>query len=411
MKKESDELLAVAYPTANRCQPHPDLRRLSLFKTPNGRSANWYAGCHLKGRRHRKSLGTESWTEALKLSARWYEDIKYESRNGLTTPPSTPRFGKLVEATLAGMRVGEKRPRYIKGVQECLSETSYVMRFFGDKPISKVDSRSWDDFRKWLLGTREEEKKTRLSEKTVHQFKNAVRVVLRQAYVDRAIQTVPRFEDPLRPQKREGRPRTYFDAAEYKRLWMATLANVRNHKRNRTRWIGDAEELHDYVIFMVNTGLRVGESLSLRVRDVSIVNAEVVIGGERKPAEVCRIVVREGKRGAGAPCVSYLRAPTVFRRILKRRGITDPSTCEEPLFLKNHREAFKRILREIKLYTDDYGRKRDFVSLRHSYICFRLFDGAPVWQVAQNARTSAEMIDRHYAKSLQSQSLQVNVTG
>jgi integrase len=410
LKKRPPELPSVAVAKLDLSRSHPVYPKLLLFKTPNGKSANWYAGFHMSGR-HRTSLGTSDYTEALKRAERWYEDTRYKVRNGGLTPPSTPRFGKLVKATLEGMRVAEKSPVYINGVATCLAKGSDVIRFFGSMAITDVNSRAWDQFRAWLVTTRATEGKSRLSEKSVHQRKNAVRLVLRQAYVDGLIQAPPRFEDPMRPVRKEARPRTYFTDSEYEKLWKASLANVRRHRKQRTRWVADAEELHDYIVFMVNTGLRVGESRALRVRDVKIARSDVIIGGVRKTADLCKITVREGKRGAHPPCVSYLRAPDVFRRILKRRGITDPSVCQEPLFLRHHREAFKRLLREIGLYTDEYGRKRDFVSLRHTYICFRLNDGASAWQVAQNARTSVEMIQKHYAKSLAATSIQVNVTG
>ena len=40
------------------------------------------------------------------------------------------------------------------------------------------------------------------------------------------------------------------------------------------------------------------------------------------------------------------------------------------------------------------------MALRHSYICFRLLEGADIYQVAKNCRTSVEMIEKHYAAHL-----------
>jgi hypothetical protein len=44
--------------------------------------------------------------------------------------------------------------------------------------------------------------------------------------------------------------------------------------------------------------------------------------------------------------------------------------------------------------------KRDFVSLRATYICFRLLNGAPIYEVANNCRTSVQVIEDAYAKRL-----------
>jgi len=38
--------------------------------------------------------------------------------------------------------------------------------------------------------------------------------------------------------------------------------------------------------------------------------------------------------------------------------------------------------------------------LRNTYICFRLLNGVPIYDVAKNTRTSVVMIERHYSKYL-----------
>jgi len=61
---------------------------------------------------------------------------------------------------------------------------------------------------------------------------------------------------------------------------------------------------------------------------------------------------------------------------------------------------FNGILTENKLKFDRNGKARTAYSLRHSYICFRLLEGADIYQVAKNCRTSVEMIEKHYAAHL-----------
>jgi hypothetical protein len=45
----------------------------------------------------------------------------------------------------------------------------------------------------------------------------------------------------------------------------------------------------------------------------------------------------------------------------------------------------------------DEGLPRTFYSLRHTYISFRLLEGANIVQLAWNCRTSVEMIEKYYA--------------
>jgi integrase len=42
------------------------------------------------------------------------------------------------------------------------------------------------------------------------------------------------------------------------------------------------------------------------------------------------------------------------------------------------------------------GRPRTLYSLRHTYICFRLMEGADIYMLTTNCRTSAEMIEKYH---------------
>ncbi len=61
------------------------------------------------------------------------------------------------------------------------------------------------------------------------------------------------------------------------------------------------------------------------------------------------------------------------------------------------RELFNTILGEEGLKFDRDGNRRTAYSLRHTYICFRLMEGADIYQIAKNCRTSVEMIEKFYA--------------
>jgi hypothetical protein len=67
------------------------------------------------------------------------------------------------------------------------------------------------------------------------------------------------------------------------------------------------------------------------------------------------------------------------------------------LFPRRHRELFKTILTEENLRRDREGNLRTFYSLRHTYISMRLMEGADIYQVSKNCRTSIEMIEKFYA--------------
>ncbi len=61
---------------------------------------------------------------------------------------------------------------------------------------------------------------------------------------------------------------------------------------------------------------------------------------------------------------------------------------------------FNSILDEEGLKVDREGNRRTAYSLRHTYICLRLMEGADIYQIAKNCRTSVEMIEKYYASHI-----------
>ena len=122
-------------------------------------------------------------------------------------------------------------------------------------------------------------------------------LTLKTAHRDGYITQVPDLSDLYRRQtKVSHRPR--FTPKEYKQLYEATRKNAANPKSPRFKWY--AEQLHDFVLFMANTGLRPDEVNLLEFRDIEIITDEW--SGER----ILEIEVR-GKRGLGY-CKSMLGA-------------------------------------------------------------------------------------------------------
>lgn len=146
--------------------------------------------------------------------------------------------------------------------------------------------------------------------------------------------------------------------------------------------------MHDLILFMSNTGLRPDEAMRLEYRDVT------VAFDEGTQETILEIEVR-GKRGYG-PCKSTQNAVSVFNR-LKKRNKPQPT---DRIFPKYHHAMFKRVLEEEGLKFDREGRPRTLYSLRHTYICFRLMEGADIYMLAKNCRTSVEMIEKYYAAHL-----------
>ena len=212
-----------------------------------------------------------------------------------------------------------------------------------------------------------------------------LRQVLKTANRKGWIAAIP---DMSAPYKTSGKleHRAWFSPEEYKMLYEATRERTKNPPKPRWRTV--CENFHDYVLFMGNTGLRPDESARLELRDVKIVNDEST--GER----ILEIEVR-GKRGVGF-CKSMPGAILPFERISRRKGLKPT----DPIFGKTPRDLMNTLLDELNLKFDRDGHVRTCYSLRHTYICLRLLEGADIYQVAKNCRTSVEMIEKHYARHL-----------
>ena len=102
--------------------------------------------------------------------------------------------------------------------------------------------------------------------------------------------------------------RGWFSHEEYKKLYTATRRNIKNTKNSYHKAM--AEQLHDKILFMANTGIRPDEANWLEYRDVEIVEDDAT--GET----ILEIEVR-GKRGVGY-CKSTTGAVRPFQRMVER---------------------------------------------------------------------------------------------
>ena len=132
---------------------------------------------------------------------------------------------------------------------------------------------------------------------------------------------------------------------------------------------------------MATTGLRPDEANRLEYRDVKIVKDDPT--GET----ILEIDVR-GKRGAGY-CRSTSGAVRPFQRLAER----NKPRPTDLVFEKTHRQLFNTILQEEGLKKDREGQSRTAYSLRHTYIRLRLMEGADIYEIAKNCRTSVETIE------------------
>jgi len=360
----------------------------------------------------RKSTKETSLALAKEVAEDWYLEMKGKARFGeLRAGKTFAQAARKFEQEYEAITQGRRSPKWVQGHKDRIR--LHLMPYFAKKVVPDITAgvvqeyrvhrmtkpESWpeegdENYKPWKPPARN----------TIHNEIVTLNMVLKTAQRHGWLEHLPDMSDPYRRQSKvEHRP--WFTPNEYKQLYTATRKNATEPKSSRYKW--HAEQLHDYVLFMANTGLRPDEAKLLEFRDVEIVTDEW--SGKR----ILEIEVR-GKRGVGY-CKSMPGAVRPFERLRDRErptdgGALDPAAGEkvqtgppEPthrLFPNEFKKMFNGIMTENKLKFDRNGKARTAYSLRHSYICFRLLEGADIYQIAKNCRTSVEMIEKHYAAHL-----------
>jgi integrase len=355
---------------------------LHLYK--RGAGKRWQCSTYMDRRNHRVSTKEESFERAKDFAEDWFLNLKGKQRLGIKIGEKT--FREAAEKFLQEYEIitqGRRNAQYVEGHGRRLK--LYLIPYFGRMGLSQVTSGQLQEYRIHRRQGAMEKRGKAPARSTIHQEIVCLRQVLKAAVRHGWLTHVPDLSEPFRGSEKITH-RAWFSPEEYRRLYEATRERAQNPKRERYQW--ESEQLHDYVLFMANTGLRPDEAARLEYRDVKIVR-------DYATSETILEIEVRGKRGVGY-CKSTTGAVRPFQR-LKKRNNPQPT---ERLFPKTHRELFNTILEELELKLDREGNRRTAYSLRHTYVCFRLMEGADIYQIAKNCRTSVEMIEKHYASHI-----------
>lgn len=351
--------------------------KVRIYK--RGRSPIWQFSTRLEGKEWRMSSKTDSLSQAKVIGEDWYFDLRGKSRSGELIKEKT--FADAAKQFLNEYNVitnGERNARYVKDHEARLN--NHLLPYFGETELSKVTAGMVQDYRIMRMSGTIGAKVP--SRSTLHHETVVLRQVMKTAQRHGWLVHLPDFSAPYRTSSKVAH-RAWFSPEEYKQLYTRTRERVQ--EAQGLNWQHAAEQLHDYVLLMANTGLRPDEVNRLEYRDVSVeVDADT-------DEEILVIEVR-GKRGVGY-CKSTNGAVFPFKRLIERNN---PAPTHL-VFPQDHKKQFNRVLADTDLKIDREGNRRSAYSLRHTYICLRLLEGADIYQIAKNCRTSVEMIEKHYA--------------
>jgi integrase len=378
--------------------------KVKLYRRDDG-GENWFCSTFINGKNRRKSTKSDSLSQAQEIAEDWFLELRGKSRAGLLDSPTGPTFNQAADAFEEEYEVstnGERSPRWV--IEHKAHLRNHLRPFMGKKGVRDITADTAQEYRIYRMKTSRTGKPP--ARNTLDNEIITLRLVMKVALRKGWITGLPDFSAPYKKQMKVVR-RPWFTPEEYKSLYTATRDHVRKAKTDRSRY--EAEQLHDYILFMANTGMRPDEAKNLEHRDVKMVKDDTT-------DELILLIEVRGKRGAGY-CKSRPDAVKPYQRLINRekwipqgrkprskkaRAVYVPVTAPLPqptdkVFPGNHIKLFNRILVVNKLKLDRDGKPHTFYSLRHYYICQRLMEGADVYQLAKNCRTSVEMIQKHYA--------------
>ena len=351
--------------------------KVRVYRRPN--SSKWQCSASLNGKEHRTSTRAESLARAKDIAEDWYLELRGKARSGELRGGKSFKFvAERFWKEYPIITEGQRSEIYVDMHRQRLDR--YLIPYFGKMGIKDVTAGKIQDYRLWRRQNGRSGKPP--SRSTMHQEIVTLRLVLKTALRHGWLESLPDMSMPYKTKgKVEHRP--WFSPEEYKQLYQATRRRCLGVRSKHHRWAN--EQLHDLVLFLANTGLRPDEAANLEYRDVEIVKDD-------DTDETILVIEVRGKRGVGW-AKSMPGAVTPFRRLVKRNA---PASTDR-LFPQMQRRLFTKVLDEEELRFDRDGKMRTLYSLRHTYICLRLMEGADIYQIAKNCRTSVEIIERHYA--------------
>ena len=374
--------------------------KLTLYLRPN--SSFWWAGFYRDGKHVRFSTQSPVLAVAETRATQWYYQQQLQTAASLAEIPRTQTLHAAANLAIAqytqDAAQGRRSERYVVTINRQMARLTQLLP---DMALAHVNQSTWNLLKQQLL-----KHAPGMAAGTLHRYQMALRIVLNEAVRHNQLAHAPRLLTDL-SMRSTPTPRTWFELDEYQRLLTHLRMQVECTRAGNARKHQAAQELLDYVEFVVASGLRMGEAHNVRFCDVSVI-ADSADSQQRACLLIRNI---RGKRGRDGTCKTHWDAVAPFLRTVARRGAApDWAQSEQVLFERPRVWQFVKALEATDLrYTQHRPpRRRDLMSLRHTYICFRLLEQVPVFNIAINCRTSVGMIERHYARYLNVETAQVN---
>ena len=377
--------------------------RLTIFK--KGVSKNYYGRCWIDGKAKEKSSKTPYLKKAKTILYAWYRDQEYKLNNDL--PVHDLQFNKLFKEYIA-FRKKNKKSAYTKNI-DIIFNASFK-KYFHNRKINSISKKiimgyiqtRVDDYKKknkkeiayativqdlmmisgfmnWCFDANHREKKISISKKWINE------VIGTKANKDTT--------------------RTYFTIAEYDKLLKISRQRINASEKSDTRL--RREILHQFIIFMVHSGLRTGEAYTLKWKDVSFIDKKITNNSKKH----CVLNV-SGKTG-DRTVYTYFGAYFALKKIQELTTQVATGVANSSIFKQKFRRGLNDLLEAANLKTHQFGQRvlhRDSKSFRSTYISWGVIRGDNVRAIADNCGTSPKIIQDFYTKYIEIKNFKTQLT-
>jgi hypothetical protein len=200
----------------------------------------WWAVFIHNRKEIRTSTKHSDFEKAKAVAIQWYMVKQNDLSKGISPTHNTKTFAYAVDKAYVEYHadIGKKgrSKSYVLGIKKAFNKLKKLSLSKVD--IAAVNHTTWENARKELLIGN-----PALSDRTLHQYRNAIQIVLNQAYKRGDIKRLPEFLSGAT----DDTPRTFFNKDEYDQLTTAILKHIAKKMKEKNGWTEAARELLDYV--------------------------------------------------------------------------------------------------------------------------------------------------------------------
>ena len=376
--------------------------KLHIHKRSDGRSNYWVGRTFVNGNQIQQSSKTTDLVKAKKILSDWFDELKFQKKYNILFHDSSVRdsileFLKWNDTTTSINKVTKKGYR---------DHCNMIMKFkdLMTLKMNAVKTTDIEKFINWRINKAKAQGK-KLRGKTLEGnltalakfFNWAVKNGLRKEKLGNLKKLL---DTKLRKQRTQ---RSGFTKEQYNHLLKVSRDRIKKGATSDLRF--SRQRLHQFIIFMVSSGLRVNESIHLDWEDIQFKDRSKNIRQISNETQLqdderyyLKINVRHSKTGQ-RNAISVASGYFAMQKLMKLYKDHGRKITGRIWGVKSFREGINALLIEAGLKTQKRGDeivRFDSKSLRNTFMQFMLDKNISPIRVAKNCGTSVQMIEENY---------------